>query len=73
MSDEVKDLGVLMDENISICSQISKVVKVSGYHLRNIAFVRKYLDEDIVKMLLHNYVISRLDYGSSLYYGLPNY
>ncbi|XP_076061404.1 uncharacterized protein LOC143037170 [Oratosquilla oratoria] len=69
----VKDLGVLLDENLSFEAQINKVVKVAGYHLRNIGFVRKYLDEDTVKMLLHNYVISRLDYCNSLYFGLPKY
>ena len=43
------------------------------YAIRNIAFVNRYLDEWTVMMLLHNYVINRLDYGHSLYYGLSNY
>ena len=41
--------------------------------MRNIAFVRKYLDEKTTKMLIHNHVINKLDYCNSLYYGLPNY
>ena len=47
------------------------MVKTAGYHLRNIAFLKKYLDDKTVKMLIHNYVISRLDYCNVLYYALP--
>ena len=54
-------------------SQINNVIRISGYHLRNIAFLRKYLDEDSVKKLICNCVISRLDYCNSIYYGLPNF
>ena len=49
------------------------MVKTAGYHLRNIAFLKKYLDDKTVKMLIHNYVIIRLDYCNVLYYALPNY
>ncbi|XP_068206458.1 uncharacterized protein [Palaemon carinicauda] len=71
--DNVKDLGVHLDNSLSVAPQINNVVKASAYHLGNIAFVRKYLDEDSAKKLVHNCVISRLDYCNSLYYGLPNY
>ncbi len=37
----IKDLGVLLDETMSFEEQINKVVKVTGYNLRNIAFVKK--------------------------------
>ena len=73
ISKSVKDLGVLLDKNLSMKEQIGKVVKTSGYHLRNIAFVKKYIDESSLKKLIHNHVMSRLDYCNSLYYGLPNY
>lgn len=73
VSKEVKDLGVLVDCNISLKSQINQTVRISAYHLRNIAFVRKYLDNNTIKMLVHSHVISKLDYCNALYYGLPNY
>ena len=69
----VKDLGVVLDSNLSMKEQIDKVVRVAGYHLRNIAFVKKYIDESSLIKLIHNHVISRLDYCNSLYYALPNY
>ena len=69
----VKDLGIILDSNLSMKEQIDKVLKVSGYHLRNIAFVKKYVDEASLKKLIYNHVISKLDYCNSLYYGLPNY
>ena len=69
----VKNLGVILDSNLSMKEQINKVVRLAGYHLRNIAFIRKYVDESSMRKLIHNHVISRLDYCNSLYYGLPNY
>ena len=68
----VRNLGVFIDENITMKKQILNTVKVCNHHLRNIAFIRKYLNEDACKTLIHSYVISRLDYCNSLYYGLPN-
>ena len=70
--EEVKDLGIILDCNLSMKDQI-RVVRTTRYHLRNTGFVRKYLDEMTTKMLIHNYTISKLDYCNSLYYGLPNY
>ena len=72
VSSEVKDLGVKVDCNLSFRNQINQTVRIAAYHLRNIAFVRKYLDVNTTKMLIHNHVIGKLDYCNSLYYGLPN-
>ena len=69
----IKDLGVYIDKHLLFKDQINHVVRVASYHLRNISFVKKYLDEKTVHMLIHNHVISRLDYCNSIYYGLPNY
>ena len=71
--EKVKDLGVYLDSNLSMDAQISNVVKITGYHLRNIAFIRKYIDVDSTKKLVYNFVISRLDYCNSIYYNLPKY
>ena len=69
----IKNLGIIFDCNLSFNVQINQVIKTAGYHLRNIAFLKKYLDVKTITMLIHNYVISRLDYCNVLYYGLPNY
>ena len=68
----LRNLGVYIDSNLTMKNQISNTVKVCNHHRRNIAFIRKYLNEDTLKMLIHNHVISRLDYCNSIYYRLPN-
>lgn len=73
VSNIVKDLGVMLDSELTLKNQITQTVNLAGYHLRNIAFVRKYLDDSTMKRLIHNHVISKIDYCNSLYYGLPNY
>ena len=69
----IKNLGVIFDCSLSLNEHINQVTKTAGYHLRNIAFLKKYLDNKTITMLIHSYVISRLDYCNVLYYGLPNY
>ena len=69
----IKNLGVIFDCDLSFNAQINQVTKIAGYHLRNIAFLKKYLDEKTIRMLIHNHVISRLDYCNVLYHDLPNY
>ena len=68
----LQNLGVLIDSNLTMKNQISNIVKVYNHQLRNIEFIRKYLNEDTIKMLIHNHVISRLDYCNSICYRLPN-
>ena len=72
VSTSVKDLGVLLDTNLSFKTQLQHTVRMANYHMKNLSFVRKYLDEDQMLMLIHNHVISKLDYCNSLYHGVPN-
>lgn len=69
----VKNLGIFLDANLSFETQIQHTVRMSNYHLKNLAFVKKYLDQNQMLMLIHNHVISKLDYCCSLYYSVPNY
>lgn len=68
----VNNLGVLIDNNINLKMQINNVVKTANFHLRNICFIRKYLDKASTQKLVYNNVISRLDYCNSLYVNLPS-
>ena len=69
----VRDLGVQVDSTLSMKNQVLQTVKMCNFNIRNIAFIRKYLNEDALKTAICNYVLSRLDYCNSLYKGLPNY
>ena len=69
----VRDLGVQVDNMLSMKDQVLQTVKMCNFNIRNIAFIRKYLNEDALKTAICNHVLSRLDYCNSLYKGLPNY
>ena len=68
---KVKDLGVYIDKELKLEDQINHTVRTCNYHLRNIAFIRKYLDKKALKTLVSNHILSRLDYCNALYYALP--
>ena len=46
----LRNLDVYTDSNLTMKNQISNTVKVCNHHLRNIAFIRKYLNEATLKM-----------------------
>ena len=69
----VKDLGIDIDNTLSMKSQILKTIKICNHHIKNISFIRKYLNQNTLKNLISSHVMSRLDYCNSIYYGLPNY
>ena len=73
MSKSVRDLGFIINSNLTCNEQIQTVVKNTNFSLRNIAFIKKFLDDNSLKKLVHNYIINRLDYCNSLYYELPAY
>ena len=71
LSAETRNLGVIFDRGLTMNSQISSVVKSCNFQLRNIALIKQYLDQDCLKMLVTNLVITRVDYCNSLYNNLP--
>ena len=73
LSRSVRDLGFVIDNNLTCNEQVQTVIKNANFSLRNIAFIKKYLDNDSMKKLVHNYIITRLDYCDSVYYELPAY
>ena len=70
---ELRNLGVMFDRNLSMRNQVDNLVKTCNYQLRNIAFIRRYLDKCSLQILVHYYVLSRLDYCNSIYYNLPSF
>ena len=48
-----------------------QVCQVCHFHLRNIGKIRSFIDKDTAHMLVHAFIISRLDYCNALLAGLP--
>jgi len=67
----VRNLGVQTDEQISFDSQSRSCPKACYYHLQRIRQIRKYVNDEAVRSLVHAFVTSRLDYCNSLYAYTP--
>uniref|UniRef100_M3XHA5 Alkylated DNA repair protein AlkB homologue 8 N-terminal domain-containing protein n=1 Tax=Latimeria chalumnae TaxID=7897 RepID=M3XHA5_LATCH len=68
---QTRSLGVFLDTSLTLERQISSVVSLGFFHLRNIRRLRPLLPYDSLSTLMHAFVASRLDYCNALYAGLP--
>ncbi len=71
-SQQVKSLGVIIDQDLSLNSHVKHITKTSFFHLRNIAKVRNFLPLEDAEKLIHAFVTSRLDYCNALFSGCSN-
>ena len=67
-----RNIGVMFESELSMKSQVSKLCKVAYFHLHRIRSVRDCLTQHATELLVHSFVISRLDYGNGLLYGVPD-
>ncbi len=70
-SSTVKNLGVILDSNLSFENHISNVTKTAFFHLRNISKLWNMLSVSDVEKLVHAFMTSRLDYCNALLGGCP--
>ena len=64
-----RNLGTWFDTNLSLVTHIAK--KAVFYHLHNIRRIRKFLTMKSTQVLVHAFIMGRLDYCNSFLYGLP--
>ena len=69
-SKSAKNIGVWLDDTLSMDKQISTMCKSAFFHLHNIAKIRKYISLQHCEILLHAFVTAKLDYCNSLLCGL---
>jgi len=62
----VRDLGVLTDAQLTLQQHVRKLTSSCFFHLRRIREVRKYVNRQVLKHLVHAFIISRLDYCNSI-------
>ena len=68
--ESAKNLGVMLDNILSFECQVNKVVKASYMFIKKLHQVKGFLSEDQLKQLVCSYILQRLDYCNSLYYGM---
>jgi hypothetical protein len=66
-----KNLGVTIDDEMNMSLQIANVCKACFFYISWIWKIRRFLDFEVTKTLVHALVISRLDFCNSMYFGLP--
>jgi hypothetical protein len=67
----VRDLGILLDQELNMMQHIEKVTSVCFYQLRRLRQIRRPVGQELVAQLVHSFVLSKLDYGNSVLAGLP--
>ena len=68
-SDQARNLGFILDSQLSMKQHVIKVCQIARTELRRISTVRKYLSDEAAKTLVTSCVLSRLDYCNSLLMG----
>ena len=69
----VRDLGVLLDEDLSMEEHVNSLCRSCFYQLRQIRVIRRNLSFDAAMTLVHSFVLTRLDYCNGVLAGLPKF
>ena len=72
-SASVRDLGVMLDNNLSMADQLKHICQKSFFHLHMIRKIRNFITEDATRQLVHANVMSYIDYCNDLLAGSPSY
>ena len=70
-ADSARNLGIIMDSQMSLESHINDLRKRCYYNIRRIWNIRSCLNEEATKSLVHALVISKLDYCNAILVNLP--
>ena len=72
-SDHVRVLGVTVLSDLSLDKHVANVCSSGFYWLRQLRRVRRSLDTDSIKTLVHAFVMLRVDYCNAVFAGSPRY
>ena len=68
----IRDLGVLLIDQLTMRAHISDICKRAFYQLRLVHQVRPFITEEAAKQLVKANVTSLLDYCNALLIGMPS-
>jgi len=71
--DCARDLGVMLDSQLSMKQHVDTVARSCLYHLRQLRSVRRSLLLEALRTLVHAFVMSRIDSCNAVVYGVAAY
>ena len=71
-ANRIRNLDVIWDSNLSMRHHMSKICVSAALALRRIGYIAEYLDTNTKARLVHAFILSKLDYCNSIFYGLPD-
>ena len=71
--DHVRDLGVLMENNLSFDRHIRKKCQIAYIQLRNLKGIRKHLSTKSTEVLVHGLIHSHIDFCNGLFSDISAY
>lgn len=72
-SDKVRDLGVILNNQLTCTDHVSSIVKSCNFYLRQLSRIRPYIDNHVCKRAVHALILSRVDYCNSLLAEAPQF
>ncbi len=63
---QVRNLGVILETDLSFSSHVKAVTKSAYYHLKNIARIRCFVSSQDLEKLVHAFITIRVDYCNGL-------
>ena len=69
-SSHVRNLGVILDSDLSMTTHINKLAAVCFFHIRQLRLIRRSVDNDAAHALVRALIHSRLDYCNGVLAGL---
>ncbi len=63
---QVRNLGVILETDLSFSSHVKAVTKSAYYHLKNIARIRFFVCSQDLEKLVHIFITIRVDYCNGL-------
>jgi len=70
LSDSVKNLGVTLDNTLSMKNFLIQTCQSCYFQIRRIGYIRRYLSEEATAKLVTSLILSRVDYCNALLSGL---
>ena len=72
LANEMKVLGIILDQYLTFENHVSAVARSCNYHNQAIRHIRHLLTTQLAQTLAWSLILSRLDYCNAVLHGIPS-